>query len=221
MKVDNNFLTRFITNLGEFLGPGCEVVVHDYRKGFDHTVVEIVNGELSNRKVGDSPRGGLIVSFGKNVSTVDQPHIYFFTNRAGRHFKSCTTFIADEEERVIGAVCVNTDITELTLHANTIQRFIEQKKPEALPVAEENVFVNNVDDVLQHFLQQIEYLIGKPMSFMSKDEKIRALGYLDEKGVFKISKAAVLLCERFNVSKYTLYSYLDEARKIGYLGTMP
>lgn len=49
---------------------------------------------------------------------------------------------------------------------------------------------------------------------MTKEEKIKALGFLDEKGVFKISKANVLLCEQFQISKYTLYNYLDEARKL-------
>jgi peptide deformylase len=36
--------------------------------------------------------------------------------------------------------------------------------------------------------------------------------YLDQKGVFKISKTSVLLCETLKVSKYTLYNYLEEAR---------
>ena len=34
----------------------------------------------------------------------------------------------------------------------------------------------------------------------------------DQKGVFKISKTSVLLCETLQVSKYTLYNYLEEAR---------
>ena len=55
-------------------------------------------------------------------------------------------------------------------------------------------------------------MIGKPMMLMNKEEKIRALDYLDQKGVFKISKTSVLLCETLQVSKYTLYNYLEEAR---------
>jgi predicted transcriptional regulator YheO len=47
---------------------------------------------------------------------------------------------------------------------------------------------------------------------MNKEEKIRALDYLDQKGVFKISKAGLVLCEQFQISKFTLYSYLEETR---------
>jgi len=70
----------------------------------------------------------------------------------------------------------------------------------------------NVDDILQYYMNQAESLVGKPMSLMNKEEKIKALDYLDQKGVFKISKTSVLLCETLQISKYTLYNYLEEAR---------
>ena len=47
---------------------------------------------------------------------------------------------------------------------------------------------------------------------MNKEEKIRALDYLDQKGVFKITKTSLLLCDAMQISKYTLYNYLEEAR---------
>ncbi|HAP55955.1 MAG TPA: hypothetical protein DCQ16_08750 [Spirochaetaceae bacterium] len=52
------------------------------------------------------------------------------------------------------------------------------------------------------------------MSLMNKREKIKALEYLEGKGVFKITKASVLLCKAFNVSKFTLYNYLEEAKSL-------
>ena len=55
-------------------------------------------------------------------------------------------------------------------------------------------------------------MIGKPMMLMNKEEKIRALDYLDQKGVFKITKTSLLLCDAMQISKYTLYNYLDLAR---------
>ena len=55
-------------------------------------------------------------------------------------------------------------------------------------------------------------MIGKPMMLMNKEEKIRALDYLDQKGVFKITKTSLLLCDAMQIFKYTLYNYLEEAR---------
>ena len=50
------------------------------------------------------------------------------------------------------------------------------------------------------------------MMLMNKEEKIRALDYLDQKGVFKITKTSLLLCDAMQIYKYTLYNYLEEAR---------
>ena len=61
-------------------------------------------------------------------------------------------------------------------------------------------------------MNQAEALVGKPMSLMNKEEKIKALDYLDQKGVFKISQTSALLCETLQISMYTLYNYLEEAR---------
>ena len=47
-----------------------------------------------------------------------------------------------------------------------------------------------------------------------KEEKIKALDFLDQKGVFKITKASNLLCDAFQVSRYTLYGYLEEAKNL-------
>ena len=74
------------------------------------------------------------------------------------------------------------------------------------------ILKKNVDDILQHYIYQAESMIGKPMMLMTKEEKIRALDYLDQKGVFKITKTSLLLCDAMQISKYTLYNYLEEAR---------
>lgn len=74
------------------------------------------------------------------------------------------------------------------------------------------ILKKNVDDILQHYIYQAESMIGKPMMLMNKEEKIRALDYLDQKGVFKITKTSLFLCDAMQISKYTLYNYLEEAR---------
>jgi len=40
------------------------------------------------------------------------------------------------------------------------------------------------------------------------------LSYLDSKGFFMFSKAGVKLCSFFDISKYTLYNYLEDARRL-------
>lgn len=214
MKVDDGFFDRLMRDLSEFFGDMCEIVVHDYRLGADATIVDIINGDLSGRTVGDPVRSALILGFGQNVNEFRPPAVFYFTNQKGLICKSCTTFIADEDDKIIGAVCININMTDLIRGSNAMKKLLDI--PNSTPAGEDsedkNVLVNNVDDVLDYFLNEACHKIGKLPREMTKEEKIQALGYLDRKGILKITKASVELCQRFDISKFTLYNYIEEAR---------
>ena len=211
MNLDPLFLKRLIRALGEFLGDKCEIVVHDYRNGFDHTITDIVNGDLSGRKVGDAPRGALIVKEGQALTDLEvESPIYTFQGDKGRTFRGCTVFIADENDKIEGAICINYEISELIAAQNVLQGFI-QKAPDS-GNEDNNPLLQNVDEFLQYYINQCEQFFGKQLAAMNKNEKIDALQYLDQKGVFKITKANLLLCSAFNISRFTLYNYLEESR---------
>jgi predicted transcriptional regulator YheO len=215
--IDFDFFLRFAEGLQAFLGDKCEIVIHDFRKGFDHTIVHIINGKLSGRSIDGPPRGGMIAHTGEDIAPYKDSRILFFngTNEnKGKIFKSCTTLISDEKDRIIGSVCMNLECTDLILAQNALQNLIRYSKIDLSVMKEEEIAFGNVDEVLQHYMEQCEKNIGKPMPLMNKEEKIKALDYLDDKGVFKISKANVLLCEAFQVSKFTLYNYLEEAKSL-------
>ena len=67
-------------------------------------------------------------------------------------------------------------------------------------------------DLLEDLLHECEQFVGKPAALMTKDERIRAIGYLDRRGAFLISKSSERACEFFGISKYSFYSYLNEAK---------
>jgi len=220
-KLENNinfdFFLRFAEGIQKFLGNQCEVVVHDFRKGFEHSIVYIFNGNVSGRVVGGHSRGAMNFHAGENIEKYKNSRIYFFNgieDGKGKIFKSCTTLIKDTINKLIGSVCLNLNVADLLSAQHTIQNFVKYSMPSLASLKEEDVDFNNVDDVLTFYMKKCEESEGKPMSLMNKEEKIKALQYLNEKGVFKITKAGVLLCKAFQVSKYTLYSYLEEAKKL-------
>ena len=209
MKILEEFISRLVPNLAGFLGSNCEVVFHDFRRGYDETVVLIENGHVTNRKVKDCPTNLLFEKFNDNMME-DSP-IYFNTSKDGRIIKSSSTMIRDEDGKITGALCLNMDITDMILAQNAISAHTSYDSN----AASEVVFANDVQELLEMYLTQCETRFSKPGALMSRDEKVRALEFLDSRGVFMISKAGVRLCEFFNVSKYTLYTYLEEARSRG------
>ena len=79
--------------------------------------------------------------------------------------------------------------------------------------SEPEAISRNVADLLDELLEHSVRLVGKPTAMMSKDDKIRAIRFLDDNGAFLITKSGPKVCQYFGISTYTLYSYLDEIRK--------
>jgi predicted transcriptional regulator YheO len=48
---------------------------------------------------------------------------------------------------------------------------------------------------------------------MSKEDKVKAIGFLNDSGAFLVTKSGQKVCNYFGISKYTLYSYMDEAKR--------
>ena len=70
----------------------------------------------------------------------------------------------------------------------------------------------NVNDLLTELIEQSVALVGKPVALMNKEDKVKAIRFLNESGAFLITKAGQRVCNYFGISKYTLYSYIDEAK---------
>ena len=64
-----------------------------------------------------------------------------------------------------------------------------------------------VDDI-------IDKTIGEQdVSVMSREQKISIIRFLNDKEIFAIKGALEKVAERMNISKVTVYSYLDEIKK--------
>lgn len=77
---------------------------------------------------------------------------------------------------------------------------------------EPETIVHNVNDLLEELIEQSAKLVGKPVAMMNKEDKVKAIGFLNDSGAFLITKSGQRVCNFFGISKYTLYSYIDEAK---------
>ena len=73
----------------------------------------------------------------------------------------------------------------------------------------------NVADLLDDLIRQADALVGKPPALMTKDDKVRAIRYLSHSGALMITKSGDKIAKHFGISKYTLYSYLDNGKTGG------
>ena len=224
---DAAFFKQLMDMLETQLSVNEEIVLHDLTNDYDHTIVDIRHGHVTNRKVGDCGSNlGLEVLRG-TVENGDR-YNYVTHTRDGKILRSSTMFIHDEDRRVIGSICINRDITE-TIKLEAMLRednryVLPQAGPVAAPAADERqaqehetkeVFFNNINELLEHMLQTALEAVGKPVERMTREDRLRFLKYLDDKGMFVISKSGDRVCEFLGISKFSLYNYLDADRKGG------
>ncbi|PTM57882.1 helix-turn-helix transcriptional regulator [Desmospora activa] len=202
------FLKSLLKALAAQFGDRCEVVLHDLTKGYESTIVAIENGRVTGRKVGD-PGSNLGLEVLRGTVTDGDRYNYVTQTKDGKMLRSTTIYLKNDEGQVIGALCINFDLSEFLAAENAIRYFtrdlFEQEVKEA--------FVSDVNELLDFLLQESQQEIGKPVSMMTKEDKRRAIGFLDKKGAFLVKKAGDKICKFFGISKYTLYNLLEEARK--------
>ena len=121
--------------------------------------------------------------------------------------------ISDLAGRAISAV-VNGDISPIDAHIqisrmeNAIKQFTATEKDEKEP----EPIARNVSDLLDELIEQSVKVVGKPVALMNKEDKVKAVQFLNETGAFLITKSGDRVCKFFGISKYTLYSYIDESK---------
>ena len=54
---------------------------------------------------------------------------------------------------------------------------------------------------------------GKPVALMNKDDKVKAIQFLNQNGAFLVTKSGDKIAKYFGISKYTLYSYIDKQQE--------
>jgi len=204
-ELDN--LSRLAKGIAAQFGSDCEVLVHSISdQSAEHSIVAIENGHVSGRKIGDGPSPIVLEQLVGEGSPEDRIN-YFTKNPEGKILKSSTIFIKDEEGRVDAVFSINFDISRLSIVSGAVNELISAPTAEN---AEPPRIAQNVSDLLDELIEQSVALVGKPVSLMTKNDKVMAIRYLNQKGALLITKSGDKIAKFFGISKYTLYSYLDE-----------
>jgi len=203
----NGLLAQIAKALSTQFGPDCEVAVHDLTKGSEQTVIAIENGHVTKRKIGDDA-SEIVLSALKDKAGVQDSLSYLTRTPDGRLLKSSSIYIRDPRGEVIALLGINYDITNFSHTLSVLGQFItaeQDKKDNNI-----DMITPNVNDLLDQLLEESwEHVGKKPVAFMSKEDKIKAVHYLDQKGAFLVKKAGDRVTKYYDISKYTLYNYLD------------
>ena len=203
-------LKQIADGIAAQFGSNCEVVIPEVNSSrMDHSIVCIVSGHVSGRKVGDGA-SQVVLEQMLNHDAQPRDHLGYLTKTPeGKILKSSSLYIRNSRGVVVAILSINYDVSALTMIRQTIDAMLSthdqvQAEPER---------IINVNNVLDELVEQSVALVGKPVALMNKDDKIKAIRFLNESGAFLVTKSGDKVAKYFGISKYTLYSYIDANKK--------
>lgn len=206
-RFDRTAIRQFMDLLEHQFGSACEIVLHDLSRDYESTIIDIRNNHITGRHVGECGSNlGLEVIRG-TLKNGDR-FAYITKTHDGKTLRSSTIYLRDTEDNLY-ALCVNLDISAMTQLEHW---FHTMTRPAEGDCGSEEIFVNNVGELVEFFLRQGEEVVGCEIAAMNREQKMKLLEYLDKKGAFLISKSSIRVCEALGISKFTLYNYLESIR---------
>ena len=201
--------------IAEMFGKKCEVLIHDFSNP-QHSIIAIENDHVTGRKIGDPITDLALATWkkgGYGDKKTDRIVNYKTKTKDGRMLKSSSVFIRDNQKKIVGCMCINYDLTEHSMFHKVMDDFCttidldEEKSEKGV-----EIFTDNVNEVLENIIQEAIEKIGIPVSLMQKEDKLMVTKIADEKGAFLIKGAITQIAKEINVSRFTIYNYLEEIK---------
>jgi predicted transcriptional regulator YheO len=208
-----------VEGMQHIIGRDIEIVLHDLARP-GHSVVAIANGHITGRSIG-SPiisgpyddlglqklMSGEAAEPGKPYSIISD---YRTRSRIGHQLDSTSIILRDEKGEAYAAFCVNADhsrLRELDGVVKGLLASIGGTVPE--PVEPETA---SVDDLVQEIIQSGITATEKPVAAMGREDKMAAVRYMNDRGLFLIRSSVDLAAAHLGVTRFTVYNYLDQLR---------
>lgn len=200
--------------LGEVFGENTEIIIHDLTN-YDNSIVHIVNGHISNRKIGD-PITDLVLEFIATESKGNKQFICNYNSKTieGKLLYSSTYFIRNEENEIVGALCLNSDYYELkkslSFITSLLPNYVDDKIlslnniKENLNSNPQELTLNKIDDILAKF--------NVEPSRMTTEEKTEVIAALNDCGIFNIRGSVQEVANKLMMSEPSIYRYIKKIK---------
>ncbi len=181
--------------------PFVEVVVHDVAT---EQVVHISNS-FSQRQIGE-PSLLHEIDFAEDDRIIGP---YEKTNWDGKRLKSVSSVIRDSQNKAIGLLCINADLSHFHMAQQALQTLLSvpqaNKKPDVL-------FKEDWHEKINQFITDWTNQHGTPVAQLSQKQKKALVFALAENRAFEGKQAAAYVCRILGIARATLYNYLKQQR---------
>ncbi len=186
------------------IGRHCEVVVHSLEDP-EHSAVKVINGDVSGRSVG-APLTNLCFELMKDSEQngTDILGPYYSVKAEAKTIRSTTAIIRGENERIIGLICFNMDLS------CPFGSIMQQYRPHTPNIAE--VYPQTAEELIRHMLDEAILRAGERKGASALEKNLAAIEIMIEKGLFNFKGAVDIVARELGISRASVYNYLRESR---------
>ncbi|HIR18198.1 MAG TPA: PAS domain-containing protein [Candidatus Caccocola faecigallinarum] len=217
-------LIPVVRGLAKILGKDYEVNLHDVSIP-ERSLVLCENGYVTGRSEGGPMTDfGLLMLQSEEYQSREGVFNYLAKNNRGELIKCSCIFIRDENDKIIGFLCINYDLKKAVAAQELIEGLLRvemsgagvepAEEPGArFPEPVRESFAQDIDEVVGDSLAQVKRRIGKPFKYLTKPEKKEVVRELHDKGFFLLKGSVDILAAEMGNTKFTIYSYIREIQK--------
>lgn len=207
--------SQIIEPLGRALPASSEIVLHDLSL-LPNSIVAL-HGDVTGRRVGD-PATNILLRKLINGS-IQGEEAYETVLPDGRRIRSTTVVIHDVAGSPVAALCINTDlstwvslqhITNIMVGGLSAAARTPPAPAPSQPPGMQETFVRNVEDLSKHLIQEAISSAGIPVELMKKRHKLGVVKDLKAQGMFLLRDGIDIVATTLQVSRFTIYNYLNE-----------
>ena len=195
------FLDRTARGIAEMFGSSCETLVQNMSDP-SHPILSIYNGQVSGREVGstlDIMGSGRLID--ETAMTTDLVNLYA-TTPSGSQIKSSTFHLIGEDYNL--ALGIDFDYSSL-VYANRILVDLMSADADL-----QSALWQGTDNGLAQIFDECLAAVGKPAGALTKTDRMKIVALLEQKNAFSFRKSVPYVAKRLQVSRYTVYKYLDQ-----------
>ena len=201
-----DFLSRLAKEVANLFGENCETVICRPDLSDKH-IVEIYNGHVTGRKIGDKMSSLGLKQRERQDFTTDWSS-YITKTSNGKTIKSLSLYL--NIEGIPYVFGINYDCSDI-IHALPAMKLLEDfiSIPTTFNDDFTESYIKNIEDDID---KAIDMINKSPLAMNTQDRKsiVENLRQID---FFKINGSVKILAQKLNISHHTVYKYIRELEK--------
>ncbi len=194
-----------IKGLADFYGDGFEIILHSL-EDLENSVISIMNGHLSGRKIGAPVSDAAISILVKIESDNLEGHMsYDAISKCGVPMRCSTMVIYGENHRAIGLLSINFYMN--TPVSNMFPMFKIKTEVESL-IRPDSLSSDDVDKTIQIAFEEAYLVVYRNDSILPSQRNKEIIEILFNQGIFNMKDSVQKIANLLGISKNTVYMHI-------------